>query len=217
MSFRTRLISFFVVIVILPMLAVGALVYRLISDSETGKADARASGLAAVAQSVYQRESAAAQGDAATIGRHLALLKGSALHARLNALLAETGLARIEVVQGGHVLADAGDPTAVAPGVANVSVTTGGQPMTVIASELTAAAYAHDVSGAGDGVVIRQGQKVLAATTADAGARPLPEKGNVTVSGADYRAITLHLQGFGGSALDVTILSGASATATSFT
>src|SRR5438132_1277726 len=46
MSFRTRLTSFFVLIVIVPMIAIGVLGFRLISDSEQGKADARAGGLA---------------------------------------------------------------------------------------------------------------------------------------------------------------------------
>ena len=37
MSFRTRLTGFFVLIVIVPMIAVGFLVFRLISDSQGGK------------------------------------------------------------------------------------------------------------------------------------------------------------------------------------
>ena len=49
MSFRTRLTGFFIVIVVVPMVAVGLLVFRLINDSQQGKADARASGLAAEA------------------------------------------------------------------------------------------------------------------------------------------------------------------------
>ena len=40
MSFRTRLTSFFVLFVIVPMVAIGVLGFRLISDSEQGKADA---------------------------------------------------------------------------------------------------------------------------------------------------------------------------------
>jgi hypothetical protein len=42
MSFRTRLPSFFILIVVVPMAAVGLLVFRLIDDSQTGTADARA-------------------------------------------------------------------------------------------------------------------------------------------------------------------------------
>jgi sensor histidine kinase regulating citrate/malate metabolism len=60
MSFRTRLTSFFVAIVVLPMVAVGLLVFRPISQSEQGKADARANGLATAAASIYQSEVATA-------------------------------------------------------------------------------------------------------------------------------------------------------------
>jgi len=48
-SFRTRLTSFFVVIVVVPMIAFGFMVFRLIGQSEDGKADARANGLATAA------------------------------------------------------------------------------------------------------------------------------------------------------------------------
>ena len=64
MSFRTRLTSFFVVIVVVPVVAVGFLVFRLISDSTQGKADARANGLATAAASLYTSESARARIDA---------------------------------------------------------------------------------------------------------------------------------------------------------
>ena len=58
MSFRTRLTGFFVLIVVVPMIAVGFLVFRLISDSQHGKAEARADGLASAAVSFYNAESA---------------------------------------------------------------------------------------------------------------------------------------------------------------
>ena len=57
MSFRTRLTSFFVLIVVVPMAAVGFLVFRLIDDSQSGKADARASAVAGTAASVYANAS----------------------------------------------------------------------------------------------------------------------------------------------------------------
>ena len=40
MSFRQRLTGFFVAIVILPMTIVGFVLFQLIEDNETGKADA---------------------------------------------------------------------------------------------------------------------------------------------------------------------------------
>src|SRR5436305_13412135 len=64
MSFRTRLTSFFVLIVITPMLALGFLVFRLLSDSQQGKADARANGLTTAAAILYQSERLAARAGA---------------------------------------------------------------------------------------------------------------------------------------------------------
>ena len=52
MSFRARLLTFFVLIVVVPMVAMGVLMFRLISDSQQGKADARAGGLASAAASL---------------------------------------------------------------------------------------------------------------------------------------------------------------------
>jgi hypothetical protein len=40
MSFRNRLTLFFVLIVLVPMVSVAVVLFRLISDSESGKADA---------------------------------------------------------------------------------------------------------------------------------------------------------------------------------
>jgi sensor histidine kinase regulating citrate/malate metabolism len=58
MSFRARLTIFFVLIVVVPMVAIGVLMFRLINDSEQGKADARASGVAITARSVYESQAA---------------------------------------------------------------------------------------------------------------------------------------------------------------
>jgi hypothetical protein len=63
MSFRARLTGFFVLIVVVPMVAIGVLMFSLINDSEQGKADARAGGLAAEAGSLYPSEAASARTD----------------------------------------------------------------------------------------------------------------------------------------------------------
>ncbi len=75
MSFRARLTIFFVVIVVVPMVAIGFLGFRLISDSENGKADARASGLASATTSLYRSEAAAARVDAVVVAHDPALLQ----------------------------------------------------------------------------------------------------------------------------------------------
>src|ERR1700755_916821 len=68
-SFRTRLRLFFVLIVIVPMVAVTFIVFRLIAESENGQADARVAARQETAISLYY----AARGDAdrlaARVGR----------------------------------------------------------------------------------------------------------------------------------------------------
>src|SRR5205085_6727289 len=118
MSFRARLLSFFVLIVVVPMVAMGVLMFRLISDSQQGKADARAGGLASAAASLYQSEAALARGDAETLARSVGRARGQALVARFSALARQAGLARATLTAGGRTLFDAGDPSAIAPGSA---------------------------------------------------------------------------------------------------
>src|SRR5215212_407510 len=54
MSFRARLRLFFVLIVIVPMLAVAAVLFRLISDNETGKADSEIHARQGATVTLYQ-------------------------------------------------------------------------------------------------------------------------------------------------------------------
>jgi hypothetical protein len=118
MSFRTRLTSFFVLIVVVPMAAVGVLVFRLINDSQAGKADARANGIASTALSLYTSESRQASYDARTVARDLARTPSSQLRARASALASKAGLERVTMTVGSKRAFDIGDRTAIAPGVA---------------------------------------------------------------------------------------------------
>src|ERR1700722_2714699 len=126
MSFRTRLTGFFVLIVVVPMIAVGFLVFRLISDSEHGKADARADGLASAAASLYNAEITDARADAQTVGRALAGLPRSELKLRLVSLSNGSGLARLTVSAGTHRIVSLGSRTAVAPGAGAIREPRGG-------------------------------------------------------------------------------------------
>src|ERR1700733_11466395 len=118
MSFRARLTIFFVLIVVVPMIAMGVLMFRRIGDSQQGKADARADGLATAAASLYDSEAAAGRTDAETLARSIGRLSGNALTARFATLTRQTGLARATLSDGSDVLADVGDANAVAPGSA---------------------------------------------------------------------------------------------------
>jgi len=212
MSFRTRLTSFFLLIVVLPMLAVGVLVFRLIADSEQGKADARASGLATVATSLYGTERSSARADALAIARNLRLLSGPGLRANVSSLAVRAGLVRIAVQADSRTIADVGDRSAVAPGVATVASQHGAPSVSVLVSEVTAARYAQSLTSRGAGVVVRQGSQSLASTLTATPVHALPRRGEVRLGGARYSAVTESFSGFGGAPLTVTVLSSLSAT-----
>src|SRR5438270_7997660 len=55
MSFRARLTLFFVLIVIVPMLSVAIVLFRLISDNETGKADSSLAAHQVAARNLYRQ------------------------------------------------------------------------------------------------------------------------------------------------------------------
>lgn len=217
MSFRTRLITFFVLIVVVPMLALGFLVFRLISDSEQGKSQARANGLASAAASLYDSESATARADAQTIARDPALLRQGSLRARLPALVARAGLARITVTRGSSTVADTGNRAAIAPGVAIVAVGGRGAPLAITVSEITASEYARRLNGPGVAVAVRQGGRTLSSTLGGGTGRALPRQGPVTVRGAGYRVVTQAFRGFGPSPVEVSVLSAVSVTSSSIT
>lgn len=212
MSFRTRLTSFFVLIVVIPMVAFGFLIFRLISDSQQGKADARANGVATAATSLYHSESVAARDDALTIARALGTTSG-AIATTATDLATRAGLARVVVKAGAKTEVDFGLPGAIAPGMA-ISTGAGSQPrLTVTVSELTGAEYARDLAGPGLGVVVRQSGKTLGSTLGALTRVSLPRSGTVKVGGADYQAITLQFPGFG-KPVAVTVLSSLAATTT---
>ena len=214
MSFRARLTSFFIVIVVLPMIAVAVLVFRLISDSQHGKADARASGVIGVATNLYQAESSAASGDARAIAHALSSqiaagrISPKAIRATTATLAGQSGLARVVVKSRAHVLADVGSATAIAPGAATVR----GRHLTVLASELTAGEYVRQLTVPGVGVAVRAGSRPLAAAGMPAGIQSLPASGSVTIHGVGYRALSQRLPGFGPGLTQITALASVSAT-----
>src|SRR3954468_17445247 len=70
MSFRSRLLLFFMIIVIVPMIAVALVLFSITADSETGKADAAiAQGLRA-AFAVYDGDRAKARPALEAVARH---------------------------------------------------------------------------------------------------------------------------------------------------
>ena len=214
MSFRTRLTTFFVVIVVVPMVAVGFLVFRLIDDSQSGRADARASGIASAATSVYENASRQASLRARTVATGLALTPVAQLRSRAVALAGQAGLARVTIKVGPVTALDTGDRAAIAPGLAVVTASGARPARTVEVSDLTAAQYADDLKGPGVQVVVRAGDgSTLAATLPAAAGLRLPKRGSITISATRYRVVTQPFAGFDRATVDVSVLSNVGAAA----
>lgn len=216
MSFRTRLTSFFLLIVVVPMAAVGFLVFRLIDDSQTGKADARVSGIAEAAMTTYQTASTSASLDARTVAQDVAAIPVAKLGPRVRMIATASGLERVTVQVGSRIRVDIGDPTAIAPGLALVRAAGSRPPWTVVVSELTAAQYARQLSGPGTRIVVRSGATTLASTLPAAAHRTLPDgPATVAIGGASYRVVTERFSGFGAARVEVSVLSNLNATGAS--
>lgn len=207
MSFRTRLTSFFVLIVVVPMAAIGFLVFRLIDDSQNGKADARASGIAATAQSAYESASMAASLAARRVARAVIDVPAAQLPARLATIARRAGLTRVTVTVGSRRPVSVGAATAIAPGIAVVRPTATRPRWTIQASELTAADFARALKGTGIHVVVRSGAVTVTSTLPGAH-RALPaRRGTVTIGSDSYRVITQRFPGFNGARVEVSVLS----------
>jgi diguanylate cyclase (GGDEF)-like protein len=211
MSFRARLTTFFLLIVIVPMIGVGIVVFRLISDSQTGKANARVAGITSVARSLYATQSELARDEAVALADRPGLFARRGLRRRLTRLVQSSGLVRIQVSRGHRVLAAAGMLTAIAPGSARIVSSAPARDETVTVSELTASEFGHDLIGPGIGVVVRQAGDVLYADPPAAGRLTLAGTQTVHVSSVGYRAVTQALPGFG-TPVEVSVLSAISFT-----
>jgi len=208
MSFRRRLTIFFVILVIVPMIAVTAVLFRLISTNETGKANANLAARASVAARLYQQDadSPTAVAAATTIARDpalgLALTNGSVTVAKARAtqLLGTDGVVRIALEQGATTAFDVGDPSAVAP-VYQQLVGASDQTLGRLAvSTTTAAAYAHQVASlTGLQVIVTSAGHVLASTFPAGTSVALPAAGktsDVSIGGRSYRGLALNASGF---------------------
>src|SRR5215218_10161370 len=121
MSFRNRLTLFFVLIVIVPMVAVAVVLFRLISDNEDGKANARLAAEQTVAINMYAdaRERAGRSLERIASDEELAgALQDDDIpqaRARAQELLGREGARRIVLVRDGTAVLDVGSQAAIAP------------------------------------------------------------------------------------------------------
>ena len=205
MSFRNRLTLFFVLIVVVPMVAVAFVLFRLIADNESGKADARLAATKGAAINLYREDFNSANRAAQKIGADVALAQAlrandrKALQARLDELLTQEHVRRIVIGKGARAIADAGSPTAVFPAARDLVGRGNRSYGKLQVSVQEAAAYTGLIgrvteSGA---VVKRIGGPVLAATLEGVDPGSLPsDRGEVEVGDKRFDAASFAVPGF---------------------
>jgi diguanylate cyclase (GGDEF)-like protein len=215
MSFRNRLTLFFVLIVVVPMVAVAFVLFRLIADNESGKADARLASTKGAAINLYREDYNRANRAAAKIGGDVALSQAlrdndrQALTARLNELLKQENVRRIAVAKGNRALADVGSTTAVFPasrdlvGPGNKSY---GKLQVSVQEPSTYTGLISRVTESG-AVVQQIGGPVLAASMKGVDPSALPsDRGEVKADGKAFDAASFAVPGFLGSSERVAVL-----------
>jgi diguanylate cyclase (GGDEF)-like protein len=214
-SFRVRLRLFFLLIVVVPMIAVTLVVFRLIAESEHGQGDARVAAREEAAISVYYDARGRADRIAARVGRDPVIAgalragpsRRSELRLRVEALRRATGAKRVRLTQRDRVLVDDGDPRATFP--ASRSLSADGRPIAGLqVSVVDAASFARVVRRVtGLDAIVRRGDELLAATIPGASDTRLPARtGTVHVAGADYQAASFTVPDFGQEQVHVAVL-----------
>ena len=196
MSFRNRLILFFFLIVVVPMVAVGIVLFDLISNNESGKADARLNANYRAAVHLSEQDRVDAARVAGEIGRDSALAQAlrsndtSALTQRANELLATKQAKRIVIANGGRPIVDVGSKTAVFP--ATTRLASGGKTFgNLQVSVQEALDYTKLIArvNEAEAVVAQVGGPVLAASVRGVDASRLPDKsGRVSVGSDEFDA-----------------------------
>src|SRR3954453_13214273 len=197
MSFRGRLLLFFVIIVVVPMLAVALVLFSITADSENGKADAAiAQGLRGAA-SIYESDALDARRALSriaadpTLAADLRTPRRSALRARLKSIFKRNSqVTAIQVYGSGRkLLANAGSKDAIAFAAAAPS-TAGGRSLGLVTGSTTGAGqFAQQVRGVtGFEVRVLEPSRALAQTIPGARDSAAKDDGNVELAGRDYRA-----------------------------
>jgi diguanylate cyclase (GGDEF)-like protein len=201
MSFRGRLTLFFLLIVVLPMIALAVLVTQISIDSTNGKADARlAEGLDS-ALTLYRDDAAAAR-DAAKQAAHDPIVTAalnssdpSALSRAVNKVGAQNGVHGVLLEKADGTGSAKGGSIIVAPYRLNLKGPQG-QVGSITISTTTPSLYLERVRHltGRDGTLIRSGKEE--ASTVNVNPSELPasgNSGNVDVNGDDLRAAATDL------------------------
>ena len=214
MSFRNRLTLFFVLIVIVPLVAVGVVVFRLIDENQRSTSDARAAADQTAAIGLYRREVERASQAASRVGGDRALARAlrsgdlASVRARAQSLSRALATRRIVVTSGSRTLLDVGEPDSTAAASRRLIGSSGATVGTLQVSVTTARELTdqiHKVTGV-DAVVTRGG-RTLSSSLVGAAVPRFPRAGTVHVDGHSYRVASFQAPGFKGEPVHVAVLS----------
>ena len=206
MTFHGRLRLFFAIIVIIPMIAIAAVLFSLTADSERGKADAGIATGLSVALSLYGDGRTAAVPDlkriAADAGLQSALSSGNraAAGGRLRRLIGSDRRIVSAALTGedGGLLARVGSARGVAPASAFLEEEGAGTRLGTLAVSVTDARRLARSAAKRTrlGFVVLRGGRVLATTAPEV--RRIPRAGDFAAGGRDFRGRRLSVGRPGG-------------------
>jgi diguanylate cyclase (GGDEF)-like protein len=213
-SFRNRLTFFFILLVILPVLAVAFVGIEIVRNSEAAKTDTRLNQSQRAAEELYRASRARAQAVASTVSRDTALAAAirdgdkAALRRRLQQLVARTGAVRVRLTLNGQPPIEAGSRVdAVAPARSRILDANGRTAGEMVLSVTSADDYANLLAQVtGLQVLLTQRDRILAGTVEDDRASGIPLMGKATVAGEQYRVTGFRTPGFDGGTLAVRVL-----------
>jgi diguanylate cyclase (GGDEF)-like protein len=219
LSFRQRLTGFFIAIVILPMAVVGFVLFQLIEDNETGKADASLATQQEVELNLYRnardRARTAASQIAADPRLATAVQDGDQTAAadRAGELLDSRRTRRIVIVRDGRAWIDVGSRTATAPASLRLLTADREPAGTLQVSVVEAAQFANDAASLVDGeVVVAGGGRVLGSSLPGMAGRGMPGDGEVALRGEEFRSASFTAPGFIDTRVRVVTLAATAAT-----
>jgi diguanylate cyclase (GGDEF)-like protein len=216
LSFRRRLSWFFIIIVIVPMIAVAVVLFRLVTDSERGQSDARLSQAQTAASAAFNY----AQRDAADAGREIAQTPALAeaieradrrlVQDRLEVLMRQAGGVRAVMEIDDLGAFESGQETAVAGTTTTLLDRQGREVGRLTVSVRTARAFVRELNEfTGLETVVVGPKGVLAGTISGAESEDVPERGEIEIGGRRYRLTTFTAPAFegGGERIAVRLLS----------
>jgi diguanylate cyclase (GGDEF)-like protein len=201
MSFRTRLLLFFTIIVVVPMGAVALVLFSITSQSELGKADARIAEGLRVAFAVYREDRAEATTSLRSIAAKPQLRQARASKTpaeasrHLRALLKSPVKSIALYDRRDKLVAQASTAPTMAPALAAPTNKGGKRFGTLAVSVTTPTAFAESVGGLTDlDVRVFTGNTRLASTLDETGEQVPPKSGKVEIGGTSYRGRFEELQ-----------------------